>query len=488
MKGLIFCHPYCGGGRSDKGGALADVSRIALSRAIADLLLPDARFRIRHWQTTVRDLVARGWSPVQAQKQIKPLPQSTVSIAILPAEILHQIFDQLDDDRQALAACSLVCKKWQGLSQPRLFHSIVLSTDDIEHSIQFQRFMLESPNIRAGIREVTVHFPDLSDWPRDRKLATNLMADVLELLPRPESLRLYGARFSDYRVKWSRLSNHFRNAIKTMLRRPTMTNLLIDGWLLDVNLPEFNAVFAGTSLSLTSVSLLDISDGLWGTSDLPQSPPSTRLQLEKLTVSNTFTKDFRLIEWLCKPESIFDLQNLKTLHIEESRNDSSVTMLAEAIGSSLESLEVNITDESIGLNHSTCLRSLSLNFGVFYTELYYSSIPWICDTLATAPLDSQIEDLSLSLYITHPRNTNTRVFPPPPVSRFNYDRWARLGAVLSSPKFSSLSRVTIQLIHHGIDARGYSAIAAQRIGDIGAKIVWKYLRDDSPDGGDLEHP
>ncbi|KAJ2915283.1 hypothetical protein MD484_g5129, partial [Candolleomyces efflorescens] len=412
-------------------------------------------FRIRHWQTTVRDLVARGWSPAPAAKaQAHQLPH-VVSISVLPGEVLDQIFAHLADDRLALTACSLVSKKWQGLSQPRLFHSIVLSTDDIEHSIQFQRFMLESPNIRAGIREVTVHFPDLSDWPRDRKIATNLMADVLELLPRPESLRLYGARFSDYRVKWTRLSNHFRNAIRTMLRRPTMTDLLIDGWLLDCNLPEFNAVFAGTSTSLTSISLLDISDGLWGTSDLPQSPPTTRLQLEKLTVSNTFTKDFKLIEWLCKPESIFDLQNLKTLHIEESRNDSSVSMLAESIGPALESLEVNISftaDESIGLNHSTHLRSLILNFGVFYTELYYSSIPWICDTLCTAPLDSQISDLHLSLYITHPRNTNTRVFPPPPVSRFNYD----------------------------------SAMAAQRIGDIGAKIVWRYLRDDSPDEGDFE--
>lgn len=66
-----------------------------------------------------------------------------------------------------------------------------------------------------------------------------------------------------------------------------------------------------------------------------------------------------------------------------------------------------------------------------------------------------------------------------------------MGSVLSSPRFSNLGTVTIQLIHHGIDARGYSAIAAQRIGDIGAKIVWRYLRDDSPDDGDLEqhqHP
>ncbi|KAJ3548175.1 hypothetical protein NMY22_g1364 [Coprinellus aureogranulatus] len=443
---------------------------------------------------TWRDFVSRTYSPVSAARLftfrvpgvysqgVQPKPQQEVSIDVLPAEVLDHVFDVLDGDTEAIKTCTLVCNKWRVLSQPLLFRSIVLATEDLSQSIEFQQFMLQSPNIRAGVREITVHFPDLASWPPDRKLAANLMADILELLPRPESLRLYGARFSDYRVKWSRLSNHLKNSIKTILHRPTMTHLLIDGWVLDVNHPQFNDIFSTASHSLTSISLLDISDGIWNPLDVPQ-PPASRLALEKLTVSNTFNKDLKMIEWLCRPESIFDLQQLKTLHVVESRDDDTVSLLASTIGASLERLEVNISytpQESIGLNHSTGLRSLSLSFGVFYTELYYSSIPWLCETLDTVPQDNQIEELSLSLYITHPRNA-TPVFPPPQVSRFNYDRWARLGSKLSEPKFGSIARVKIQLVHHGIDARSYSMMAAQRLGDVASKVTWRYLRDDSPD-------
>ncbi|TEB28446.1 hypothetical protein FA13DRAFT_792702 [Coprinellus micaceus] len=446
---------------------------------------------------TWRDLVARSYSPparlfafrlpgvYPPEAAQKTAPQRVVSIDVLPAEVIDHVFDLLDGEPDTIKTCTLVCQKWRVLSQPRLFRSIVLATEDLSQSIQFQQFMLQSPNIRAGVREITVHFPDLASWPPDRKLAANLMADILELLPRPESLRLYGARFSDYRVKWSRLSNHLKNSIRTILHRPTMAHLLIDGWVLDVNHPLFNDIFATASHSLTSISLLDISDGIWGTADIPQPPSSApRLALEKLTVSNTFTKDMKMIEWLCRPESVFDLQQLKALHVVESRDDDSVSLLTNTIGASLERLEVNISytpQESIGLNHSTSLRSLSLSFGVFYTELYYSSIPWICETLDTLPEDNQLDELSLSLYITHPRNA-TQLFPPPPVGRFNYDRWARLGAKLSDPKFGGVERVKIQLVHHGIDARGYSMMAAQRLGEVTApKVTWRYLRDDSPD-------
>ncbi|KAF6742300.1 hypothetical protein DFP72DRAFT_1179317 [Ephemerocybe angulata] len=387
------------------------------------------------------------WLDLLQLLAVSPPPRPPLSIAALPAELLLTVFASLADaDAAALRACTLVCSEWRALAQPRLFHEIVLSTEDMRKSIAFQQFMLSSPTVRAAVRAVTVHFPDLDSWAPDRRRAANLMADVLELLPRPESLRLYGARFSDYRIKWSRLSNHLKNSIRTLLHRPSMTTLLIDGWVLDVNHPEFNTIFADASTSLTSISLLDISDGIWGVHEVP-AVPSRRLALDKLTVTNTFSKDVKFIEWLSRPESIFDLAQLTSLHVVESRDDASVSLLTSLIGPSLEHLEVNISytpqDSSIGLSTCTGLRSLSLSFGVFYTELYYSSLPWICATLDTLSPHNALSSLSLSLYITHPRNTNARVFPPPPVGRFNYERWARLGAVLRGPKFAGIGEVRV---------------------------------------------
>ncbi|KAF6763463.1 hypothetical protein DFP72DRAFT_531516 [Ephemerocybe angulata] len=436
--------------------------------------LPAPMFRLR--QT---------WLDLLQLLSVSPPPRPPLSISALPAELLLAVFASLaDDDAAALRACTLVCSEWRALAQPRLFHEIVLSTADMRKSLQFQQFMLSSPTIRAAVRAVTVHFPDLDSWAPDRRRAANLMADVLELLPRPERLRLYGARFSDYRIKWSRLSNHLKNSIRTLLHRPSMTTLLIDGWVLDVNHPEFNTIFADASHSLTSISLLDISDGIWGVHEVP-AVPSRRLALDKLTVTNTFSKDVKFIEWLSRPESIFDLEQLTSLHVVESRDDASVSLLTSLIGPSLEHLEVNISytpqDSSIGLSTCTGLRSLSLSFGVFYTELYYSSLPWICATLDTLSPHNALSSLSLSLYITHPRNTNARVFPPPPVGRFNYERWARLGAVLRNPKFAGVGEVRVQLVHHGIDARGYSQMAAGRMGEVGERVRWRFLRDDSPD-------
>ena len=139
-------------------------------------------------------------------------------------------------------------------------------------------------------------------------------------------------------------------------------------------------------------------------------------------------------------------------------------------------------EASIDLSPCVGLRSLSLTFGVPYTELYHSAFPWICETLCTVPRDNQIEELKLSLYITHPRNSQHDVFPPPQIGFFNYERWERLGHVLCTPRYAAtLRQVTFQLIHHGIDVRGYSILAEQRLGKIGAKVTWRFMRDDSPE-------
>ncbi|EAU90927.2 hypothetical protein CC1G_02314 [Coprinopsis cinerea okayama7 len=426
-------------------------------------------------------LMVKASAATRASPPALPTPPPT-TIESLPAEVLDNVFSFFEGEFEELKTCSLVSPLWRSLCQPRLFRRLVLSLQDIEYSIQFTKFMLDSPHIRAAVHHVEVDFTDPWHSDRtDRRATTNRVGDILELLPRPESLKLYGPRHSD-RIKWSKLPAHLRNSIKTVLRRQSLSSFLIDGWVMDVTMAELNALFAGCP-SLTHLSLLEASDGLWGpTEGLPDTP---RLVLEELTLSNTFAKDPKLIEWLCKPESAIDLTNLQTLHVMESRDDAAVSALLATVGSSLQRLELNISfsaENDISFKHNKNLHSLTFSFGVFYTELYNSSIPLICEVLETLPYPNNLEELTLVLYVTHPRNTNVRIFPPPPITRFNYERWAALGRLLPGVRFSSLSRVNIELIHHGIDARAYSTFAAQKMGDIGATVEWKFSRDDAPEG------
>ncbi|KAI0713157.1 hypothetical protein C8T65DRAFT_161673 [Cerioporus squamosus] len=57
---------------------------------------------------------------------------ATAKVLQLPTDIICSLFDQLRDDTQSLATCSLVCKIWEPASRSVLFHS--LSVDDFKAS------------------------------------------------------------------------------------------------------------------------------------------------------------------------------------------------------------------------------------------------------------------------------------------------------------------------------------------------------------------
>lgn len=440
--------------------------------------------------------------------QLVPAASPRATLQSLPEELLEAVFELFEGDYDPLKCCTLVCSKWRFLCQPKLFRLVVLSTEDVAQMIQFQRFILESAHIRAAVQQVEIHFSEA--W--DRRVS-NLMADILELLPRPESLKLYGPRYQG-RIRWKRLPQHLNQAIRAVLRRPSLKTFLIDGWMLDLHMDELNTLFLQFPSTFCNLSLLEVSDGLWGTMKVPlDTTHHGRLVLNELTISNTFAKDPKLIEWLCQPESTLDLQSLKTLRIMESRDDTAVEMLLSTTGSSLQNLELNISmsslihfalgfwepltfpsrfadsDHSIGyssenavnLAHCDNLRHLTLSFCVHYTEAYNSAIPLIINSLDTLLNPHHaLETLTLVVYVTHPRNKNP-IFPPPPISRFNFERWANLGLLLQKPRFSKVAKVTVELLHHGIDIGAYKRAAKKKLGTLPASMVveWKHTEEGS---------
>jgi F-box-like len=277
--------------------------------------------------------------PQPVVQLVPPPPRATLKS--LPEELLEHVFNLFEGDSDSLKSCTLVCSNWRILCQPKLFHLLVLSTEDVAQVTQFQRFILHSAHIRAAVQQVEVHFSET--WDRN---VCNLMADILELLPRPESLKLYGPRYQG-RIRWKRLPQHLNNSIRTVLRRPTLTTFLIDGWMLDLHMDELNALFIQCPSIFCNLSLMEVSDGLWGTMKIPlDTTHHGRLVLKELTISNTFAKDPKLIDWLCQPESTLDLQSLKTLRIMESRDDAAVETLLITTGDCLQNLELNISMSS----------------------------------------------------------------------------------------------------------------------------------------------
>jgi hypothetical protein len=120
---------------------------------------------------------------------------------------------------------------------------------------------------------------------------------------------------------------------------------------------------------------------------------------------------------------------------------------------------------------------------VHYTETYNSGLPLIVNSLNTLQHPGHVlETLTLVIYVTHPRNKNP-IFPPPSISRFNFERWGTLGLLLQSPKFSRLAKITIELVHHGIDIKGYKRAAAKKLGTLPALVEWKYTEEGGQEEG-----
>ncbi|TFK22214.1 hypothetical protein FA15DRAFT_596515 [Coprinopsis marcescibilis] len=417
-----------------------------------------------------------GHRQLAIQQEVLPPEKIEVTIVSLPAEVMDHMFDLFEGDHDQLRTCTLVCQHWRILSQPRLFRRLVLSSQDRESIFGFHSFILQSPHIRSAVQHVEVHF--IEAW--NSKYAANLVADILEILPRPESLKLYGP--STNRVKWSKLSQHLHNAIRTILKRHSMSNLVIDGWVFDISIPELNNIVFNCP-SLKTISLLDVSEGTWIPHDVVLPKPNfSRRILDKLTISNTYNKDPMFIESLCKPDAPVDLSQLKTLNIVDSRNDEAVNLLLATIGPSLQKLELEIGFSTVNeLNLFPCnnLRSLSLNFGPYFPEIYNSSIPLICGALDTIPHpNNTLEELSLVMCVTHPRNFDLRHFPLPPAERFNYINWAALGNLLGSHKLGAMTKVSIELLCHGpvLDVQKFASAAAARLGPIKPTVTWKAVQ------------
>ena len=112
-----------------------------------------------------------------------PLDKGSNAVA-LPVELSTLIIEDVDDDKEAIKACSLVCRTWHTIAHCLLFPTITISTSKLEHTpfdvliepiathvdeVRTLRLTGPSKTSLSSLMEITQRFPNL------RKLDLNFI-------------------------------------------------------------------------------------------------------------------------------------------------------------------------------------------------------------------------------------------------------------------------------------------------------------------------
>ena len=114
-----------------------------------------------------------------------------------PAELVDTIVDKLQDDKSALATCSLLSRIWVPRSRYHLFHSITVTVESDGSGFKpFLDFLRSSPNTIDHIQELTLDGSVDVDWEIyylstiTQNTSHPLLFQILDYLPALTSLEL----------------------------------------------------------------------------------------------------------------------------------------------------------------------------------------------------------------------------------------------------------------------------------------------------------
>lgn len=112
---------------------------------------------------------------------------------MIPPELVDIVIDHLHDDRQALLACSLVCRAWLPSCRFHKFGSVVIPWPETKgHDFE------ECPIAAQFVRELTIGSSSLGSWPLPVSLLDSTMGMKLPLCPNVKTLKLWSFNFRHY--------------------------------------------------------------------------------------------------------------------------------------------------------------------------------------------------------------------------------------------------------------------------------------------------
>lgn len=267
------------------------------------------------------------------------------SPSTLPLELVENTINFLWSDPKTLRAACLVSKAWVSVCRTHLFRRIVLHwcDDGVRRSDFLYALLKKSPSIANYIRELSIH-EGLISSSRAQIIfcfAKNLtLPKLLYLLPR---LRLLEFRASAL-THWSELSPELNRAILHVSKCSALDELILGSWNFTSWPDALEAVLAATAPTVKSLVLVDIipanvpGEADSGVNEFVVSSGGQRAALESLTINDSAAG---LVPF-CAGWFHVRPSRVKSLQLSCSSDESSISALLQALGGTLQHLELDI--------------------------------------------------------------------------------------------------------------------------------------------------
>ncbi|KAF8529960.1 hypothetical protein JB92DRAFT_2859013 [Gautieria morchelliformis] len=313
----------------------------------------------------------------------------------VPQELIDAVTDNLQDwrDRDALLACSLVCRSWRLSSQRILFRRVTLALDS-DDCKRLAQTLLSYPHLADYFRELEVFWYDyMSYWDRAHRIEAHqamdqsLFAAVLRKLSKLQDIKLY-------RLDWNLLTVDLRQSLRWLLMLPSITFLT-----LDITRDESGSV--------------DFEN------DDESRPALESRHLSHLNLRLGFAGNCHAyVDWFLGPRSHFEVSHIHTLCVDHLRegDEQALNRLLRTIGSSLKYLgfrvpvKVDMPSPELGFDikleftpniRCLCLVNISIALPLGDWEMYPESfgMNWLLRLLSNIGTSNKLEEIKLDALI-----------------------------------------------------------------------------------------
>jgi len=239
--------------------------------------------------------------------QVFPYHTGTMSWERLPLELVEGIFDHLQQDRQVLKICSLVCKSWLYPAYRRLFYDTRLSWDQLRVVFDSRSESTAAPFIRC----LRIAHDSSHQWNGTFRSLDGFHSVTSLCL---ESLFWYQI-LPDMRMT---IFNRFNAVTRLELRIVVTTSF---------------SEFAQMICSFRSLESLILGPTDW---DIRDNTPSTKLP-QNFHGLEFDGNEFKIFEWLMSFGHDLNLRNVCFLN---PRNRQVIDTFLRVLGPSLESFRI----------------------------------------------------------------------------------------------------------------------------------------------------
>ncbi|GJE93735.1 hypothetical protein PsYK624_098960 [Phanerochaete sordida] len=337
----------------------------------------------------------------------------TLAYSAIPQELLDRIIDFLHDERDALAACSLVHRRWLPASSLHLFSLFRwppckthwYGGSDWHRYACWCRQLLDSSKTLEGIELLFRNSPRISDnvrdlrivmWTARRTTTPREIAHIFDALPRLQSLDIGNLDFSQG------VSLASDQSTPRFLRRLRLGHISSN--------VDLQNIYDLLSCFETISTLSFQSSDLKATASEPPNVPAVRTKVNTLELLLTHPASGG--GWIGGVCAHIDVSSLTTLAVQ---NPSNTRLNTDALSATLHGL----------LTRCTALRTLVCHFGVYrglatyphpcptlrevhfvhalqYSSAYVGDAPWLSirDMLGR-PLGATVRDVLFDLELTN---------------------------------------------------------------------------------------